>query len=341
MRPILCSFSILTNVFTLLAIKNKDKNQAKHFKTPMYKHVTLNVCLNILFCMVNLLSLMNICIFPKSSFCSQVLKYETTQIIKIYLILFAGNVLRLSCNFSYITFSISRFISATSQKNRLKEINERLNFKLFYGIVLVTSGALSIFKVFENKINEIYSSYDKRFPYNAYDIRYCRELIKEFDEADTWLTFKCKLFSILNIINNVLNNVLFLVINLLLDFFMIRFSSKLIEKKRSLNCPHLSDAVKLKEKLNKMIITNGTLFFVAHFPEFLVTILLIIYEVKLEIFCRNYFTCSDLIEMAQVFHLFSIGLQFFILHHFDRNISESFANKMSVLLYKKKNSTLS
>ena len=336
MRPILCIFGILTNGLTLIAVKNTNRNQVKHLKTPMYKHITINAYLNIIFCSINILSLMNICIFPKSSFCSSILQDETSQLVKIYAILFGGNVLRLCCNFSYIAFSLSRFISATSQKNRLKDMNENLNFKLFYGIICVTSVIFSIFKMFESKVNEIYSSYDKHFPYNAYDIRYCEDLNENID-VSTSLKFKCKLFATLNLINNILNNVLFLLVNVLLDFLMIRFSNKVIEKKKSLNCPHLNEAMILKEKLNKIIITNGIVFFLAHFPEFIVTILLIAYEKRLARFCFNYFACTDLIEMAQTFHLFSICLQFYILHHFDRNINESFADRVNAW-FKKKNS---
>jgi hypothetical protein len=306
----------------------------------MYTHLTVNACLNILFCIVNILSLMNICIFPSGSFCSTILKHEATQLAKIYLVLFAGNALRLSCNFSYIIFSMSRFVSATSIKNTLKHINENLNFKIFYLITFVVSAGFSVFKLFENRVNEFYSSYDTSFPYNAYDIRYCKKIENWFKEANV-IKPNCRLFSTLNVINNVLNNILFLVINLLLDVLMVRFSKRLIEHKRALNCPHLNDAIKLKEKLNRMIITNGTLFFVAHFPEFLVTALLMSFDEKIKHFCHIYFSCTELIEMAQTFHLVSIGLQFFILYGFDKNFKQSLADRMCVFWKKKNNSPTS
>ena len=104
---------------------------------------------------------------------------------------------------------------------------------------------------------------------------------------------------------------------------MIRYSNKVIEKKKAMNSPHLADAIQYKNKLNKMIITNGTLYFFAHIPEFVVTLILL--------FCKSYdfigfcyiYDCNHLIEMAQTFHFISIGFQFFIFLIFDRNFKNS------------------
>ena len=42
------------------------------------------------------------------------------------------------------------------------------------------------------------------------------------------------------------------------------------------------------------------------------------FDEKIKHFCHIYFSCTELIEMAQTFHLVSIGLQFFILYGFDK-----------------------
>jgi hypothetical protein len=116
LRPILCLIGLIMNILTLEVIKNRK--HSCHFKSPMYKHIQFNALFNIFFCFIYSFSLMNICIFPKSSFCSSVLKNESNQNMKIYLIYFLGNTFRLCCNFSYISFSSSRCISTitTSEK---------------------------------------------------------------------------------------------------------------------------------------------------------------------------------------------------------------------------------
>jgi len=40
-------------------------------------------------------------------------------------------------------------------------------------------------------------------------------------------------------------------------------------------------------------------------------------------FCHKSFDCTSIIEMAQVFHFVSIGLQFFIFLKFDQNFKNS------------------
>ena len=128
-------------------------------------------------------------------------------------------------------------------------------------------------------------------------------------------------------INNILNNVLFLFISVIIDICMIRYSNKVIEKKKALHCPHIADAIQYKNKLNKMIITNGTLFFMAHIPEFIVT-LIVLFRTSIDFvsLCFYAFDCNHLIEMAQVFHFISISFQFFIFLIFDSNFKKSFAD---------------
>ena len=119
-RTILCSLGLITNILTLIVIHNK--RQLKHFKHSTYKHISFNAFFNILFCLIHLLSLMNICIFPKSSFCSSAWRTEFAQYFHIYVIQFLGNSLRLCCNSSYIFFSLSRFaLSGTSSENKLRK----------------------------------------------------------------------------------------------------------------------------------------------------------------------------------------------------------------------------
>lgn len=77
LRPILGVISILTNSLTIVVIR--AKKEIKHFKNPMYKHLFFNCLFNILFSCLNILTLINICIFPNTSFCSSIRKHEAVQ----------------------------------------------------------------------------------------------------------------------------------------------------------------------------------------------------------------------------------------------------------------------
>ena len=115
-------------------------------------------------------------------------------------------------------------------------------------------------------------------------------------------------------------------LSVIIDVLMIRFSNRIIKEKRALNCPHLKEAIKFKAKLNKMIITNGMLFFVSHIPEFVVTWLVIIFQKLLAEFSFTGFSVSELIEIAQTFHFISIQFQFFgkLRYYFEQHFSPKF-----------------
>jgi hypothetical protein len=132
---------------------------------------------NILFCLIYLFSLTNICIFPKNSFCSSIWRTEFSQYFHIYVILFLGNSLRLCCNISYIFFSVSRFaLSGTSNKNKLRKFIEKQKIKRFYLILFFVTLGFSVFVPLENYVNKPFEEYDYVNPNNnAYDIRYCED----------------------------------------------------------------------------------------------------------------------------------------------------------------------
>lgn len=178
---------------------------------------------------------------------------------------------------------------------------------------------LSLFKIFQFKVNEIYSSFDTSFPFDAYSPQYCGFESSEFIFAKK----NCKLFNGFNI---VINNLLFLLINLLIDILMIRFTNKNLRRNMlmSTDTRAFSEAVKLKTKVKKIIIANGSLYFLAHIPEFVVTLLLIIFSQKLYDFCNYFFSCTELIGIAEGFNFLSIVFQLFIFLKFDRNFRESF-----------------
>jgi hypothetical protein len=333
MRTFLCLFGLITNFLALKVIRNKYHR--KNFSNPMYKHIFANSLFNIGFCLIFLCSLINICIFSKTSFCSSVWQTQLAQYFYIYVMLFMGNSFRLCCNISYIFFSISRFaLSGTSNNNRLRLFIEKQNVIRFYILLFAFTTGFSSFFLFENKVNKLFQDYSGIYvansnSNNAYDIRYCDSFRTEYKKSiEFFLSLhfyvKCEIFKWLNLVNNILNNGLFFIVSIFVDIFMIRYSNKVIKQKQSLNCPNLSEAIHYKEKLNKMIITNGILYFFSHFPEFIFT--LMFYFLKSDGFINFFYMaydCTSIVEMAQVFHFISIGFQFFAFLKFDQNFAKS------------------
>ena len=317
-QPILCILGILTNFMSILVVRNKRKV----FQNVMYQHIFANSVFNLVYCVIFSFSLINVCIFPHGLFCSRLLKNGFSQYFTIYIIYFLGNAIRLCCNFSYIALSISRFYISTSNPSALFKRFESLNLIYFYSALIGFTVAFSTFKLFEFKRNESYSSFDKNFPFDAYGINSCEYNwynIKSF-------AFKCKLFQALNLANNIFDNILFIIISIIIDILLIRFSNKLLKNKKILhndnNNTHLAEALRYKETINKMIITNGTLYFVSHVPEFVITVALIVMEKKLAQYCLYFFSCTRWIDVAQSFNVLSLCLQFFIFLAFDKNFAK-------------------
>ena len=319
MQTVLCILGMLTNTLTILVISNRSTHEyKKSFNNIMYKHMLANSVLNLFYCMLKAFALVNICIFPKSSFCSTILEAESSQYWKIYGNFFVGNTLRLCMNISYIGFSASRFFLSTSSKSSC--LKKLANLKWFYLLALLFSVIASVFKVFQYKANTFYSSGEADFPLDIYGIYRCKT---------SKLQFKCKLFTIFNLINNVLNNIVFFVISIFIDICLIRFAQKILASKRQLfatNDIEISKAENLKEKVVQLTIVNGLLYFLSHVPDFVVTVLILVYRRTFEAICFNLFSCVEIIEIAQAFNFCSISFQFFVFVKFDRFFMQSLIN---------------
>ena len=324
-KPAFCFLGLLSNSLIILVVTNKRKR--KILNHSMYAHILANSVFNLVFCLVSSLSLINICIFPKDSFCSSVYQSSLAQYFKIYVFNFLGNSVRFCCNFSNFTFAVSRYFLSTSNTNgRIYKKIENLNVKIFYASLLALGHLLSLFKIFETKKNDPYNTFDIRFPFDAYDIDYCSEDSLSYSPS---FMVKCRVFNILNMINNIVNNVLFLVLSLIIDALLIVFARNYLRQKKELvheqeNAhEHIKEAISMKEKVNKLVLTNNIMYIFSHFPEFITTVLLIVYSKRLASFCFDLFACSDLIEISQSFNFLSIALQIFVFVDFDRNFRAS------------------
>ena len=138
---------------------------------------------------------------------------------------------------------------------------------------------------------------------------------------------KCTFFTVFNMINIILNNVLFFFISIVIDIGLIRFAKQNLERKlniSSLGELHgVNQAKNLKEKVTKMIIVNGLLFFVSHVPEFVVTLVMLALHNQLAYKCMNEISCLEMIDIAQTFNFLSMGLQLLVFKHFDKNFNKS------------------
>ena len=329
LQTLFCILSLFTNFFTLLVVRKRTIPLDR----PMYRHVYFNSIFNLFFCLFTLISLINICIFPTTSFCSSIMTKQFSQYFKIYMIYFLANCLRLMSNISYIFFSLSRFFLATSLSNKFSEKFEKLNLKKFYLLLFIICLSFSSFKIFEYRINNSFDIISKQNPFDIYEIAFC---VYDLYFSKTHL-YRCKIFQILNLINNSLNNIVTFILNVLVDVFLLKYIKDIIKKKSQSLGPeqteaNLSHTKKVKKKITLLLIFDGFFYFLTHIPAFGVTVWLIADKDQLSEFCYWYFPCPEIIDMAQAFELIFISFQFFILLKLDNN----FGNEFYSLIHLKK-----
>ena len=97
---------------------------------------------------------------------------------------------------------------------------------------------------------------------------------------------------------------------------------KKVHLETSLN--RMKDIKKKTKKLTKMVVVNGLLYFISHAPEFVSTLLLLIFSKKLLHFCNERISCDLINEEAEFFIIISMISNFFIFKHFNKNFRNSF-----------------
>jgi hypothetical protein len=326
LNPIFCFFGIINNLLAIVVISNKKKK--KDFKDPMYKHIRINAFFNIIYCIIMLLKLINQCLFYTSDlYCSSLFTSTISQYFKIIIVNFFGNAIKLCTNCSYILFSISRYTLVSSKtKGFFKKFTEISLKKLYFSIILVFF-LISLFKNFQYKPNYNYRQ-EKDFPYEYFDDNYCK--LKD--------PFLCNFFNSMKIFNNALNDIVFVCINIIFDLLILKqFRDKLKnkDKVKKLTDKDKSDQKKQKDHINKMVIVNSILYLISHMPEFVVSILLIIYTRKISNFCLNNLSCDLINEEAEFFNIMSIVFQFYVFKAFNKNFDDSYLDLKKAFFSKK------
>jgi hypothetical protein len=332
-QPFLSVICILTNFLSIACIKNKEKQ--KEFKTPMYGHILVNCFFNIAYCVIMILRLVNTCVFPRpfeSVFCSSFYTLHSAQYFKLIVILYLGNVFKLSANLSHLSFTLVRFILVTSLKDK-KNFKKFLNLglKKFSLILFITSSIFSLFILFQFRINTTLDVH-KEFPYEWRDEYFC------LSEENR---YQCRLFNSFKIANKSLNDIVIFIFVLVIDLLLLRtVQSDLMKKSQKFKDESKQEEIaKSSKNIDHMVFTNGVIYVLAHFPEFILTILMISFADKIAHFCKENLSCDLINEEAGFFSLISILSKFYIFIRFNKTFKESFIDLKSRLTKYKTSST--
>jgi hypothetical protein len=328
LQPLFSVIGLVNNFLIILVIKNRNK--PKSFKENMYKYILINACFNFAFCLITLLKLINTCVFYYTGiFCSSLFQQVSSQYFKLVSAHFLGNVMKMCSNFSYLSFSLSRLLLITTDKkhsdskinSRQKSAAFRLKFSriyflLYFLIILIVSTLLNVFKLFQYEINQSENDL-KDFPYELRDESYCQS-----NQNDA----QCGLFRALKILNQCVNDIFCVILNVIIDLVLVyKFKKHLKRKLSQINdIAQRKNIEKSKKSINRMVLVNGCIYVLSHLPEFLASLLLIVFAKEISKFCTHRFSCDLVNEEAASFSLISIVCQFYVFKVFDKNFKQSF-----------------
>jgi hypothetical protein len=179
-----------------------------------------------------------------------------------------------------------------------------MSLKVYLSFIFIFSSLLSLFKLFQYKIvDEVDLTYLGIFP-QVYPIEIYNEYICENSSVF------CKIFDGSKFAYNITNNIILVSANFLVDLLLFKEYSSNLNKKRSLTSKTTifqnEDLDKLKHKTFKMVVFNGIIHFISHFPDFVATIFLIYYKKLMKDFCMLKLPCDLINEEAQFFNVFII-----------------------------------
>jgi hypothetical protein len=149
--PFACALGILLNLRVIYIIHQHNKVELKE---DFYKYMSLNSVFNCLFCTIYALYPVNYCLkYETGYFCSAVYKSVAAQFIKIVLIGYFGEAIKMRSNISYIFITINRYMLVGKEHSKTLERLSKLEMKyVIYGSV-VFSLLMNIGHCFQYRIN--------------------------------------------------------------------------------------------------------------------------------------------------------------------------------------------
>lgn len=221
-------------------------------------------------------------------------------------------------NINFINF-MKRFILIAENSKKIKIFNffSKLKIKHFLIGFILFGCILCFFRLFQYRLNEFHFPYNS-FPLEFFNVKYCSITLNNM----------CKLFKTFKITEAIVNDIIIFILNFLVDIFLYGSFKKEIENKKKLSTSNQEELDKKQKDLSRMLILNGVLYFLSHFPEFITTLVLnLLTSNRIFNFCTQKFECDVINENAEFFSLISITCQFFIFLRFNCLFNSSFKDR--------------
>ena len=331
-------------ILTIKIIKSKIVSREKN---PMYKYLFINTIFCMIYITICLFKIIGICV-DTNFYCSPLNETKFNIYYRTIFNLFIGESIKTAFNFSYISFSLSRYIKVTSSNLSFLLKLDKLKKRNYFLISLIIAVFINLYNLFEYNFNlakipdlfDSYKSLELFFKYsNPSD-----EFIEDFTSIQYYLL---NVFYYLKIIFSDLSYIIF---NLIIDFKLLSFI-KIQNARRIQLVTRLTVVGETNQfnstthRLTVMIILNGLNCFLLRFPSAFASFYGFIFRFDIAdkifkpnipsyIICRGFKICPSLQEILYFLYLISLFLQFFIFLKFDKIFRKGF-NEIKTNFFKK------
>jgi hypothetical protein len=213
LRPIICSFGIVTNILVIKVVKQNKKE----LKENQYKFMSLNAISNALILLIQAISLISECQRFNGIYCSLINKSLVSQYFKIIFQEYISSVLILFSNLTYMAFAISRLSLIGKYHGKLTVYVSNLTTTQIIARVFLPCLALPVVKIFKYIPNFDQPEDEYPHPFIYFLNKFCR------GKSYTFFSF--------NILFDLINSFGFLFANLIVDILLAIRLKQVIDEK--------------------------------------------------------------------------------------------------------------
>jgi hypothetical protein len=320
---------IILNILTLKILKSKSVLSEKN---PMYNFLFINTLFCLIYITICLFKVIGICV-DYEFYCSPLIETKFNVYYKTIFVFLIGETLKTAANFSFISFSLSRYIKVTSTNLSFLLKLDKLKKRNYFLISLIISVFINLYNLFEYNFNlaKLPGSFDSHKNLELF-FKHSNPSDEFIENLSPFLYYLLNIFYYLKIIFSDLS---YIILNLIIDFKLLSFIK--IQNVRRLqltirtnvNSEETNQYDSTTNRLTVMIILNGLNCFLLRFPSAFASFYGFIFRFDIAdkifkpnipsyIVCRGFHFCPSLQEILYFLYLFSLFLQFFIFLKFDK-----------------------
>jgi hypothetical protein len=338
---------ICVNFMTIMVISNNSNQIRKEFQKT-YKYLRIYSVFNCL----HIVILFTKFICSKDIFHCYITKdLIYVQLIKLISVRLIGNILKTASNITYVSFTLSRYLSITNSSNdsNLFKIFEKISFKLYFTIVIIFSSCINGYVYFISPIKDSSLIYSSQNITNGNSYKW--ESVGDYKQ--NFETSNHQLLNGLQIIRILFSDIAYIVLVFIIDCCLLFFVTQQMKQKKALLIQnHISNnlndnqaailmCLKMRQiknsenRISAIIVLNGINFLVFKLPSSLISMygFIYVYDQTNKIYkpnlidyivCRHFKFCECVAELAHLFYLLSYLNQFFIFYKLDKNFNDNF-----------------